>query len=335
MASRFVVAIALGVLVLAASPAQAAVDPGDTCKERKAKAAGKKVFELLKAFGENIERENLTKLGSDISKAQSKFTRSFTKAEGSNWIQCLTSGDSDAIEAKVDVLVEDVVAEVSFRFADNGDGTITDKKTGLMWEQKDSADGTPNPDNLHDVDNRYSWAGCCDGDCTSKKLCQRNAAAAAACGGAVGCSECLVGTCETLGDGTIWEWIVQVNDEGGLGFAGHSDWRIPSEDGCNVCYTKYHPNPMCPCDPSELESILLRPYRCDVDPCIDPIFGPTASSWHWSASTSYNYPRGAWEVNFGSGAVESVSKYWHDPVRAVRGGSPSGAFLDVTTGVLD
>lgn len=43
------------------------------------------------------------------------------------------------------------------RFVDNGDGTICDHQTGLMWEQKDAEDGTEDLSNPHDVDNRYSW----------------------------------------------------------------------------------------------------------------------------------------------------------------------------------
>src|SRR5438046_4171982 len=27
---------------------------------------------------------------------------------------------------------------------------------------------------------------------------------------------------------TIWDWLAAVNAEGGKGFAGHSDWRIPN-----------------------------------------------------------------------------------------------------------
>ena len=37
------------------------------------------------------------------------------------------------------------------RFVDNGDGTITDTKTGLQWEKK-SDDGT-----IHDQDDTYTW----------------------------------------------------------------------------------------------------------------------------------------------------------------------------------
>jgi hypothetical protein len=36
-------------------------------------------------------------------------------------------------------------------YTDNGDGTITDNTTGLMWEKK-SDDGT-----IHDKDNTYTW----------------------------------------------------------------------------------------------------------------------------------------------------------------------------------
>jgi hypothetical protein len=36
-------------------------------------------------------------------------------------------------------------------FTDNGDGTITDDTTGLVWEKKDNAGG------IHDKDNQYTW----------------------------------------------------------------------------------------------------------------------------------------------------------------------------------
>ena len=40
-------------------------------------------------------------------------------------------------------------------FVDNGDGTITDTQTGLMWEKKDQSGGA------HDVDALFPWAGVC------------------------------------------------------------------------------------------------------------------------------------------------------------------------------
>jgi hypothetical protein len=62
-------------------------------------------------------------------------------------------------------------------FLDNGDGTITDLNTGLMWEKKGDNGG------LHDKDNVYRWTG-------------------------NGAQE------------TIWDWLDDVNAEGGSGFAG-------------------------------------------------------------------------------------------------------------------
>ena len=129
-----------------------------------------------------------------------------------------------------------------------------------------------------------------------------------------------MGTCDVdpYGVGaitTIWDWLVQVNAEGGSGFAGHSDWRLPSEEGCNSCYVYYH----CPCAPAELGSILLAPYPCGNDPCVDPIFGPTASYRYWSSTTSANPPSSAWIGFFSGGGVLTSYKYDSNYIRAVRG----------------
>jgi len=111
MLRALVATIALGVFVVTGLPGSVAVSGETECKETKAKAAGKKAFDLLKAFGKNTKKSNSAKLAQDTSKAQSKFTKEFTKAEANG--QCLTSGDSEAIEVKVDAFVEDAMAEVS------------------------------------------------------------------------------------------------------------------------------------------------------------------------------------------------------------------------------
>jgi Protein of unknown function (DUF1566) len=44
------------------------------------------------------------------------------------------------------------------RFVDNGDDTITDTMTGLMWEKKTTAVGSgPSAMDVRDVDNRFTW----------------------------------------------------------------------------------------------------------------------------------------------------------------------------------
>jgi len=45
----------------------------------------------------------------------------------------------------------DVRAGAALSFTDNGDGTVTDNNTGLMWEKKDDSGG------IHDMDNTYNW----------------------------------------------------------------------------------------------------------------------------------------------------------------------------------
>jgi hypothetical protein len=47
-----------------------------------------------------------------------------------------------------------VQAGAALRYRDNGDGTITDLNTGLMWEKKCAACG-----DLHDLQGRYRWSG--------------------------------------------------------------------------------------------------------------------------------------------------------------------------------
>jgi hypothetical protein len=62
----------------------------------------------MKAFGKNIKKPNAAKLATDVSKAESKYTKAFTKAEAKDG--CPTSGDAEIMEFKVNALVTDVVA---------------------------------------------------------------------------------------------------------------------------------------------------------------------------------------------------------------------------------
>jgi hypothetical protein len=108
----------------------------------------------------------------------------------------------------------------------------------------------------------------------------------------------------------VWDWLNQVN---AANFAGHNDWRLPSEGGCNSCFSG---NFSCPCTAHELETILLAPYPlCGTYPCINPIFGSTVSGHYWSASTLTGDER-AWLVDFGIGAV--LPWYYKSNARSVR-----------------
>jgi hypothetical protein len=112
MMRTIAIAISLGFLVSAgAVNVRAATDPADACTDAKAKAAGKKASGLLKAYGKNIKKSNPAKLAQDVSKAQSKLTKAFVKAESKGG--CATIGDVGAMEAKVDALVADAIDEIN------------------------------------------------------------------------------------------------------------------------------------------------------------------------------------------------------------------------------
>jgi hypothetical protein len=175
------------------------------------------------------------------------------------------------------------------RFVDNGDGTITDRQTCLVWEKKDDAGG------LHDKDNLYLWSSS--------------------------------GTAQDGGAFTVF--LAGLNT---AAFAGHHDWRLPSEDGLNPPFT----------GPKELESILASP--CGGGPCVGAAFNTncgtnssgntgctvdgvgsmqcscTQSAYYWSATTNAGFPRGAWSVGFSGGYVLGNLKTNDTYVRAVRGG---------------
>jgi len=75
------------------------------------------------------------------------------------------------------------------RFVDNGDGTVTDQSTDLMWEKKSDDDG------IHDQDNVYTWSSETDEEGVNP-----------------------TGTAFT-------EFLAALNAEP---FAGHADWRMPT-----------------------------------------------------------------------------------------------------------
>ena len=100
-------AVALGLMIVPGSVAHAGASPQQKCTDAKAKAAGKKAASLLKAFGKNISKNPDTKFAANISKAESKFTKAFSKAEARGG--CLTNGDSGSIEDEINNFVLNVI----------------------------------------------------------------------------------------------------------------------------------------------------------------------------------------------------------------------------------
>jgi hypothetical protein len=103
----------------------------------------------------------------------------------------------------------------------------------------------------------------------------------------------------TAEDGTAFTTFLAALNAGEC-FAKHCDWRLPSLP--------------------ELRTILMSPMPCSLNPCLDPIFGPTAPSIYWSGSESAYHTVRAWYVFFISGYVTTAAKVSPHHVRAVRGG---------------
>jgi arylsulfatase A-like enzyme len=103
-------------LAMPGADAHAGFDPALLCKERKAKAVGKYGVELLRAHGRNVKRANPARLCADASRARSKLTRAFTKAEFGSDGQprgCDILGDVAAIEAMAAAFVADAVETIA------------------------------------------------------------------------------------------------------------------------------------------------------------------------------------------------------------------------------
>ena len=130
------------------------------------------------------------------------------------------------------------------RYVDNGDGTVTDYKMGLMWEKKTGTVGTANTSDVHDVNNVYTY------------------------------TNYVTASAPLYADptGTLFtDFLMNLNGQivlnssgiTNLCFAGYCDWRIPSA--------------------GELRSIL-NVSNCPASACIDPVFGPTRSYYYWTTS---------------------------------------------------
>ncbi len=122
-----------------APPAHAGVDAAAGCKDAKAKAAGKQAGDMLKALGKNVKDPDPVKLAQSLSKAESKITKAFTKAEGKGG--CVTLNDVDDIKGGVDAFVADVNATVNPQpdESTSGNGTAT---------TDDESDGATGGDNV-------------------------------------------------------------------------------------------------------------------------------------------------------------------------------------------
>lgn len=179
----------------------------------------------------------------------------------------LTKCDTKFREKLVRIDAKATKAGVPCRYRDNGDGTVTDFDTGLMWEQKTGEVGGvcfATPDAPHCVNVVFPFAA------TAPFV-----------------NEFLNGVGSNLE-------VIEFR------FAGYFDWRLPTI--------------------FELMAIVdvTVPSCGFLNPCIDPVFGPTTLGGYWSATTYAADRDRAWVQYFDTGlTTRPKSDSFH--VRAVRG----------------
>ena len=274
--------VALIAVLLAAGGAHAA-SPAAKCEAAKLKIAGKYGLCRVTAQAKGVKIGPGAETSGDFAKCDATFAKKWAAAEKKGGTSCPTSGDA----GRVQLLVDQLALTAGFtlagvRFLDNGDGTITDTQTGLMWEKKDGSDGAQDYNDPHDVDNLYMWS-----------------------------------RTDVLPDGTAFtEFLGQLNNcftfdgimvNGGL--AGHCDWRLPTFKELTSLYDSSQPGcggTVVPC---------IAPIFLPVG--IDPTF-MVSSRRYWTSLTAM--PTAAEAFGFDGSSSESP-KSQGDFVRAVRGGS--------------
>jgi len=297
-----VVACGLGAVSLMAGAAHA-VSQADKCESSELKTSGKYSSCRLGADSKAVKTAGMP----DYSKCDTKFADKFGKADTSGMGQCPSSATQAQIQSFVTQCTDDVAAALggaplpvcqppplktgqttaygtgsdgdlqkgaSQSFTDNGDGTITDNTTGLMWEKKDQSGLAP-----HDWSQTYTW-----------------------CGASCGTTNIMDGTITTT-------FLAALN--GGSGFAGHTDWRIPN---ANELESIRNLENVSPATDSAFNTGCVA--SCTVTMC-----SCTQSDIYWSSTTYQFNPNLAWGVYFFDGYVFALAKSNNYSVRAVRGGS--------------
>jgi len=194
-----------------------------------------------------------------------------------------------------------VRAGAPLSYVDNGDGTISDRTTGLMWEKKAKLDNVPDAANPHDADNCYPWRGNCE---QGGAVCATNADCGA--NGACAATDCQTKAPNGL---TVFKWVMQLN---AAKFAGHSDWRVPNAKELEslIDYNAVNPS---------VAPAFNSPTCSSCDTLTDATCSCTRSNNYWS-STPLPNSINAWVVYFASGSVVYNAQTSLSYVRAVRGG---------------
>ena len=199
--SLMVTLAALAVL-LKASAANAGATPEQKCEKGRYDAAAKYTACQQKAMGAFYGGGKPERLEEALGKCTVKYTATWPK------LQKKASGTGVTCDG--------------VRFVDNGNGTVTDRLTGLQWEQK-TDDAT-----IHDRDDRYEWSTSGDGDSTDA-------------------------------DGTVFTSFLAALNSGGC-FAGQCGWRLPTVVELQTILLAPYPCATTPCIDSVFGSTVASVY---------------------------------------------------------------------------
>lgn len=177
------VAVAFGILAGWTATATAAPTPEQKCQAGKNQEAGKYAFCLQKAEKKLVLTGDMTRYNEAVAKCETKFAEKWQKLIDKAAEDAATCPDAPLTQAQFKSVIDehsdniatalgggrlstcggfpasghttaygtgsdgDVQAGSTLSYTDNGDGTITDNVTGLMWEKKDDSGG------IHDKDN--------------------------------------------------------------------------------------------------------------------------------------------------------------------------------------
>jgi Protein of unknown function (DUF1566) len=194
------------------------------------------------------------------------------------------------------------------RFVDNDDGTITDTKTGLIWEKKTSL--------------AAAWTQC-NGDFSAeiRTACDDPHAAR---------NVYLWSASNTGRDGGLFtDFLSRLNK---FAFAGHADWRIPTIDEFLTI----------------LKIACTGSAPCVVDSAFnngtDSFTIADSGVYYWSSTPFASDPTKLWTVGFQDGSGGTVGMNNWIVARAVRGGSGwgiphlvdnnDGTITDTNTGLV-